>query len=85
MAPGPGRGPQTRRESIQGTEGPKIQHPAAETAEEIGSPAEENQEVMEVIVSTVRLVAYSPRVWLLAFIVLMLVARCDDFSTYPKN
>lgn len=35
--------------------------------------------------STLRLVAYNPRVWLVLAVVLMLVARCDDFSTYPKD
>lgn len=34
--------------------------------------------------TTVRLLAYSPRIWLMLAFVLMAVARCDDFSTYPK-
>jgi hypothetical protein len=35
-------------------------------------------------VTALRQAMLNPRLWTLLTILLMFVARCDDFSTYPK-
>jgi hypothetical protein len=34
--------------------------------------------------AVLRQAMFDPRLWTLLTILLVLVARCDDFSTYPK-
>lgn len=34
---------------------------------------------------TLRLLALDARVWFILTLLLVLVARCDDYSTYPKG
>lgn len=37
---------------------------------------------------TLRTLAYNPRLWMLAAVLLtalIMCARCDDFSTYPRG
>jgi hypothetical protein len=39
-------------------------------------------------VTALRVLAYNPRLWALAAVllaVLIICARCDDFSTYPRG
>jgi hypothetical protein len=34
--------------------------------------------------TALRQAMFNPRLWALLTVLLMVVARCDDFSTYPK-
>ncbi len=35
--------------------------------------------------SVLLMTAYDPRIWAVLSLIFIVVARCDDFSTYPKG